>query len=597
MKEKIIERLHEIEKKYDVKVLLAVESGSRAWGFASKDSDYDVRFVYIHRKNWYLSLVEGRDVIEEMDPDGILDFAGWDLRKALLLMSKCNSMFVEWLRSPVVYYKDGTFEYTMRKLSRPCFRRAYCMHHYYHMAVRHDERYLEKRGFELKRFMYYLRGLLAAKWAFVENDYPPVPFMTLVDSLVTDMAVHDELVEMVRLKSESKEHDATIVSDALIGYASSLQKEIESALNDQKKESAPDIKPLNDFFIEYIDQMDETFDWEPEPYTTTTVISSEVFDYEIRNRLLKKGNRPTAIIFVGIQGCGKTTFFRKRIEPYMKSWKRISMDELHNRNKEAAMVRECIENRRSFVIDNTNPTKEDRKRYLDMLDGKGYRVMCYFFQSRMKDCVERNRLRGELVPAKAIAATSNKLELPSKDEGFTDMVYIKVVPPHFESELYVEESKTVTFHEVLHQTNIENVITALKSHYKSSENDLDGYRELMDELLGKKPVFSKYQISIEHVNTDDEEYEHVIGVIPGDEQAYGIEFISREEWLGMHLTDDTLKNYSNEDIIAHCLWEMTFFGFTDSEVQKKKDELIDSCLAEDGECYTIEDGTLIPEDF
>ena len=265
MKEKIIERLHEIEKKYDVKVLLAVESGSRAWGFASADSDYDVRFIYIHRKNWYLSLVEGRDVIEEMDPDGILDFAGWDLKKALLLMSKCNSMFVEWLRSPVVYYKDCTFVYAVEKLSRLCFRRNYCMNHYYHMAVKHDERYLEKRGFELKRFMYYLRGLLAAKWAFLENDYPPVPFLTLVDSLVTDKAVHDELVEMVRLKSESKEHDTTIVSDKLIEYAAGLQTEIESALKDQKKGPAPDIKPLDTFFLEYIDQMDEAFDWEPEP--------------------------------------------------------------------------------------------------------------------------------------------------------------------------------------------------------------------------------------------------------------------------------------------------------------------------------------------
>lgn len=598
MKEKIIERLHEIEKKYDVKVLLAVESGSRAWGFASKDSDYDVRFVYIHRKNWYLSLVEGRDVIEEMDPDGILDFAGWDLRKALLLMSKCNSMFVEWLRSPVVYYKDSLFANAMGKLSRPCFRRSYCMHHYYHMAVRHDERYLEKRGFVLKRFMYYLRGLLAAKWAFVENDYPPVPFMTMVDALVTDKPVHDELVEMVRLKSESKEHDTTIVSGKLVEYAAGLQAEIESALKDQKKGPAPDIAPLDAFFIEYVDQMDEAFDWELEPDTaTTTIISGEKLDYEIRNRLFKKGGEPTAIIFVGIQGCGKTTFFRKRIEPYMKGWKHISMDELHNRNKEADMIRECIKNRQSFVIDNTNPTKEDRKRYLDMLDGKGYRVMCYFFQSRVKDCVERNRLRGELVPSKAIAATSNKLELPSKDEGFTDMVYIKVVPPHFESELYVEESRTATFGEILHQTNIENVITALKAHYKSSENDLDGYRELMDELLGKKPVFSKYQISITHVNTDDEEYEHVSGVIPGDEQTYGIEFNTREQWLGMHMTEDTLKNYAAEDIIAHCLWEMTFFGFTDSQVQKKKDDLIESCLSEDGEFYTIEDGAIIPEDF
>ena len=594
MKEKILERLVEIEKKYDVKVLLAVESGSRAWGFASKDSDYDVRFVYIHRKNWYLSLVEGRDVIEEMDPDGILDFAGWDLRKALLLMSKCYSMFVEWLGSPMVYYADRTFLNAMTRLSRSCFRRTYCMHHYYHMAVRHDERYLEKRGFELKRFMYYLRGLLAAKWAFLQNDYPPVPFMKMVDALVTDRAAHDALVEMVRLKRESKEHDTTIVSDKLIEYASVLQAEIEAALKDQKKGPAPDIAPLDAFFLEYVDEMDVTFDWESVPNETTAVISAEKAD---RDSLRKQDNRPRAIIFVGIQGCGKTTFYRKRIEPYVKDWMHISMDELHNKNAEAAMVQECIDNRRSFVIDNTNPTKEDRKRYLDMLEGKGYRVMCYFFQSRVKDCIERNALRGETVPAKAIAATSNKLELPSRDEGFTDMLYIKVIPPHFESELYVEEATTITLHEVLHKTNVENVLAVLKTHYKSSENDLEGYRKLMNKLSAIKPEFCKYQISIEHVSEGGEEYEHVSGVIPGDEQAYGIEFIPREQWLGMHLTEDTLKNYSAEDIVAHCLWEMTFFGFTDSEVQKKKDDLMESCLEAEGECCTIEDGQLIPDDI
>lgn len=159
----------------------------------------------------------------------------------------------------------------------------------------------------------------------------------------------------------------------------------------------------------------------------------------ILNTLVKtKDDRPAAIIFVGIQGSGKTTFFRQIIEPNITGWKHISMDELHNRNKEADMIRECIKNRQSFVIDNTNPTKAERKRYMDMLEGKGYRVMCYFFQSRVKDCVERNKLRGEPVPAKAIAATSNKLELPSKNEGFTEMIYIKVVPPYFEAELYVE---------------------------------------------------------------------------------------------------------------------------------------------------------------
>ena len=88
MKANILQRLADIESKYDVKILLAVESGSRAWGFASKDSDYDVRFVYVHRKEWYLTLVEGRDVIEELDPNGVMAFAGWAIKKALLLINR-----------------------------------------------------------------------------------------------------------------------------------------------------------------------------------------------------------------------------------------------------------------------------------------------------------------------------------------------------------------------------------------------------------------------------------------------------------------------------------------------------------------------------
>lgn len=161
----------------------------------------------------------------------------------------------------------------------------------------------------------------------------------------------------------------------------------------------------------------------------------------------------------------------------------------------------------------------------------------------------------------------------------------------------MKEKIMVKLHEILHRTNVENVVSALKVHYKSSENDIDGYRELINELFAMHPVSSKYLISIEHVCEDDDEYENVFGVIPGDEQPYGIEFTPFEEWLGMHLTEDTLMNYSDEDIIAHCLWEMTFFGFTDAEIQRKKDELIDSCHSADGKYFTIEDGELVHKDF
>ena len=109
MEQRIIEtiknRLLEIEKEQNVKILYAVESGSRAWGFESVDSDYDVRFIYAHSKNWYLNILPKRDVIEYPIEDE-LDYSGWDLRKTMFLINKSNPVFFEWLRSPIVYIKD-----------------------------------------------------------------------------------------------------------------------------------------------------------------------------------------------------------------------------------------------------------------------------------------------------------------------------------------------------------------------------------------------------------------------------------------------------------------------------------------------------------
>ena len=155
------------------------------------------------------------------------------------------------------------------------------------------------------------------------------------------------------------------------------------------------------------------------------------------------GNPPcrTALIFVGIQGSGKTSFYRSCVEPFACGWKYVSMDLLHSRRKEEQEIRECVERGLPFVIDNTNPTAAERRRYLDMLAGKGYRVVCCFFRSRVKECVGRNRLRGGTVPAKAIAATSNRLELPSRDEGYDRMYYVKIVPPHFVVEEYIEDKE------------------------------------------------------------------------------------------------------------------------------------------------------------
>ena len=256
MKAKILQRLSEIESKYDVKVLLAVESGSRAWGFASKDSDYDVRFVYVHRKEWYLKLIEGRDVIEELDPDGVMDFAGWDLKKALLLMGKGNCGFAEWLNSPTIYRKDEEFFQKMNTLKRDYFRKISAVNHYYHMAMNHDKRYLEKRGCEMKRFMYHLRGLLAAKWAAIHGTYPPVLFEELMEKMVGEENIKNEIGKLVELKRESREHNTTIVNDDLANYANRIASEIESMLGSFPEDKTQDYKKLDDFFLNILNTFD-----------------------------------------------------------------------------------------------------------------------------------------------------------------------------------------------------------------------------------------------------------------------------------------------------------------------------------------------------
>ena len=131
-----------------------------------------------------------------------------------------------------------------------------------------------------------------------------------------------------------------------------------------------------------------------------------------------------AAIFIGIQASGKSSFYEKVLSPL--GYVHVSMDLLHNRNREEALIRQCVSEGHNMAIDNTNPTLQERRRYLDILQAAGCPVDCYFFKSVVRDCAERNRLRMETVPEKAIAATSNKLEMPSREEGYDGMYFVQM---------------------------------------------------------------------------------------------------------------------------------------------------------------------------
>lgn len=132
----------------------------------------------------------------------------------------------------------------------------------------------------------------------------------------------------------------------------------------------------------------------------------------------------TLVILMGIQGSGKSTFYRQFLSD---EFIRVNLDTLKTRNKEAELVAECLAKGTSFAVDNTNPTKADRQRYIPVAREHGYKVVGYFMESKLKDCMERNEMRQgkEKIPRTAIAAISNKLEIPSYEEGFDELYFVK----------------------------------------------------------------------------------------------------------------------------------------------------------------------------
>lgn len=202
IKEEILTRLKHAEKEHSIKILYACESGSRAWGFASPDSDYDVRFIYAHEKEWYLSFdVESkRDVVEYPIVDEI-DCSGWDIRKALYLFTRTNGALLEWFNSPIKYIDNGDFSTRMRELAPLSLNKIALCYHYSHMARRNAKEHLFKEQVKLKKYFYVLRPLLAIRFIEQYSQPPPVEFDRLVKAVAPD-----EIIPGIERLLESKRY-------------------------------------------------------------------------------------------------------------------------------------------------------------------------------------------------------------------------------------------------------------------------------------------------------------------------------------------------------------------------------------------------------
>ena len=202
--DEILSRLEKIQSEENIKILYACESGSRAWGFPSSDSDYDVRFIYIRKPEFYLSIDEGRDVIEYPIVDDI-DLSGWDLKKALKLFRKSNPPLLEWLQSPIVYFKQYSVTEQIKSLLPIYYSPLSCMHHYSNMADGNVRDYLRNDKVWLKKYFYVLRPVLACNW--IENELGPVPteFEKLVEAIVKDGALKKAINDLIGKKKEGAE--------------------------------------------------------------------------------------------------------------------------------------------------------------------------------------------------------------------------------------------------------------------------------------------------------------------------------------------------------------------------------------------------------
>ena len=206
VRSEILRRISAAERENGVRVLLAVESGSRAWGFESPNSDYDARFIYVHPTQWYLSvdLEERRDVIEYPIVDDI-DLNGWDLRKALRLFAKSNPAFVEWIQSPIVYAEQGHFAARARRLLPTIYSCTSGIYHYRSMAKTNYRGYLRTESVPIKKYFYVLRPLLSVLWLERYGSPAPIEFASLLHLIADDASLRRDIDDLLNRKRTTPE--------------------------------------------------------------------------------------------------------------------------------------------------------------------------------------------------------------------------------------------------------------------------------------------------------------------------------------------------------------------------------------------------------
>jgi predicted nucleotidyltransferase len=249
MEQIIKQNLEEIERTENIKILYATESGSRMWGFASPDSDYDVRFIYVRPLEFYLKLEKTSDVIE-WKLDEVLDINGWDLQKMLQLLHNSNPTLFEWASSPIIYKTTPEWE-KIRGVVNDYFISRTSIHHYLSMAKRHISAYLETEKVSLKKYFYGLRTALACKWIAEKGTPPPVLFSELMETELDD-EFKPLINDLLRRKTDTNESGKIPRIDELNSYIKNEIEKTESLVNTLPKDRKSGFDELDKIFVDIV---------------------------------------------------------------------------------------------------------------------------------------------------------------------------------------------------------------------------------------------------------------------------------------------------------------------------------------------------------
>lgn len=247
IQQEICTKLDIIETEHRIRIPFAVESGSRAWGFASADSDYDCRFIYVRPKDDYLALFPPKDTLD-YPPDKIFDLSGWDVRKVIVHLVKSNAVMLEWLRSGHIYRKNDQFAAELWSLGQSFFHPTAVTWHYLSLAANKLREIKEKDSTKVKTYFYVLRPLACARFILQHQEIPFMEYSRNLQEISVPEEIRSQIEQLLARKAQSNEADLLPKQEALLGYFDQEIAEIEAWLSWTKFEKKQNVHEADDCF-------------------------------------------------------------------------------------------------------------------------------------------------------------------------------------------------------------------------------------------------------------------------------------------------------------------------------------------------------------